>query len=143
MNYMKIFIHYLPALLQIAAAGQLAIAILNLFLVPLMGWREEVRAMPLLLREVFQVHAWFISVTLVIFAAMTFRFGVEMARGDVPVYRWLAGAVGCFWAFRTVLQVGYYSSRHWRGNGSRTVIHVTLLFLYGGLAGLYLYTSLH
>ena len=59
---------WLPLLLQIAAALQVAIAVLNLFLVRLFNWRAELSRMPLLLREVFQVHAWFISITLTIFS---------------------------------------------------------------------------
>jgi uncharacterized membrane protein YqjE len=138
---MNTFIFHLPALLQSAAGLQLAIAILNLFLVRLLGWQADLRQMPLLLREVFQVHAWFISVTLAIFAGMTFRFAAEMAGGSVAACRWLAGAIGCFWTIRTALQVTYYSSSHWRGNTRRTIAHAALLLLYGGFAGLYLYAS--
>ena len=58
----------LSLLLQIVGALQLAIAVLNLFLVRLLHWQKDLSRMPLLLREVFQVHAWFISVTLTIFA---------------------------------------------------------------------------
>jgi hypothetical protein len=124
--------------LQLAAAAQLGIALMNLFLVPLLKWKEEVARMPLLVREVFQVHAWFISVTLGIFAVMTWRFAAEMAGGD-KVCRWLAA--GIFWGIRTVLQVTYYSSSHWRGQMGRTVAHVVLLMVYGGFAGTYLWAA--
>src|SRR5438477_3906971 len=97
---------------QIAAAMQLGIAILNLFLVRLMKWKDELGKMPLLIREVFHVHSWFISITLTIFAVMTLRFAGEMSHGTNSVCRWLAGCIGIFWGFRTVLQVAYYSSSH-------------------------------
>src|SRR2546430_9373794 len=61
----------LSTLLHIVAALQLAVAVLNLFLVPLLKWREELLRAPLLFREIFQVHAWFISITLVIFGVLT------------------------------------------------------------------------
>lgn len=131
----------IPYLMQTAAALQLGIAGLNLFLVPLFGWREHLRQTPLLLREVFQVHAWFISVTLAIFATLTFRFAADMAGGGIPVCRWLAGAIGLFWGTRAVLQIVYYSSSHWRGHWPRTIAHVSLLLLYGGFAVLYLYAT--
>ena len=60
---MKLYGMHLTLWLQIAAALQLAIALLNLFLARLLNWKEEMARMPLLLREVFQVHAWFISIT--------------------------------------------------------------------------------
>ena len=129
-------------LLTTAAGLQLAIALLNLFLVPLLNWKHDLMRMPLLLREVFRVHAWFISVTLGIFALMTWRFAVEMAGGGTPACRWLAGCIGSFWAVRTVLQVGYYSSSHWRGNLGRTMAHVGLLLIYGGFSFVYLWAAM-
>jgi hypothetical protein len=128
--------------LELAAAAQLAIAVLNLFLPRLLNWKEELARMPLLIREVFHVHAWFISVTLTIFSALTWRFAAEMAAGTTPVCQWLAAAIGLFWAIRTVLQVSYYSSSHWRGRPGRTVIHFALLLGYGGLAATYLWAGL-
>jgi len=128
-------------LFQFAAALQLAVAIMNLFVVRLLKWEGEVARMPLLLREVFYVHAWFISITLAIFAAISWRFAVEMAGGSDAACRWLAGGIGIFWAIRAVLQVTWYSSSHWRGQTGRTVGHVTLLTIYGGFASLYLWAA--
>jgi len=131
----------LSMLLQTAAALQLAVALLNLFLVPLLEWKDDLARAPLLLREVFQVHAWFISVTLAIFGLITWRFAGELATRANAIGVWLAAGVGIFWAIRTVLQVAYYSSSHWRGQFGRTVIHIVLLFVYGGLAAIYLWAA--
>jgi hypothetical protein len=132
----------LNLILQIAGVAQFGIALLNLFLPRILGWKEDLTRMPLLLREVFQIHAWFISITLGIFAVMTWRFAREMATGTNDALRWFAVGVGSFWAIRTVLQVTYYSSSHWRGQPGRTAIHVVLLVLYGGLAGCYFASAL-
>jgi hypothetical protein len=59
--------------LLIAAAAQPGIARLNLFLVRLLGWKENLDRLPLLIREVFHVHAWFISVTLAAFGPNPLR----------------------------------------------------------------------
>ena len=123
-------------LLQLAAVLQLGIAVLNLFLVRLLNWRSDLERMPLLLREVFQVHAWFITITLTLFGVLTWRFALEMAAN--PIGRWLCAGIGLFWGARAILQVTYYSAAHWRGNLSRTLIHVVLVILYGGFAAVYL-----
>ncbi|PWU11001.1 MAG: hypothetical protein C5B50_24305 [Verrucomicrobia bacterium] len=125
-------------LLYLAAGCQIAVAILNLFLVRLLKWQEPLGRMPLLLREVFQVHAWFISVTLGIFGALTMRFAADLVSGASPLCKWLAASIGIFWAIRTVLQVAYYSSSHWRGQPLRLLAHITLLLVYGGFAAVYL-----
>lgn len=131
----------LSILLQCFALLQLSVAILNLFLVPLLKWTDALARAPVLLREVFYVHAWFISVSLAIFAVITWRFAAEMAARTDPIGVWLAAAIGVFWAIRTVLQVAYYSTSHWRDQPGRTVIHITLLLLYGGMAATYLCTA--
>src|SRR5439155_7033097 len=69
----------LTSLLKAIALLQLGVAVLNLFLVRLFNWRDDLLRVPLLLREVFQVHAWFISITLTVFAVMTWRFAQEFA----------------------------------------------------------------
>jgi len=128
-------------LLRTAAALQLAVALPNLFLVPLLKWKEDLARAPLLLREVFQVHAWFISVTLTIFGLMTWRFAADLAAHTNAIGAWLAAGIGIFWAIRTILQVTYYSSSHWRGQLARTVIHIVLLFMYGGMSAIYLWAA--
>lgn len=124
------------------AAGQLAISMLNLRIPSLLHWGEELARLPLLMREVFQVHVWFITITLLVFSAFTFRFAGELARGGSPAGRWLACSIGLFWLIRTVIQVTYYSSSHWRGQPSRFIIHCILLLAYGALAGTYLTAGL-
>lgn len=76
--------------LYIAAAAQLTVVVLNLFLMRIMKWEESVARMPQLVREVFLVHAWFITITLVIFGVVTFRFVEELAASTNDLGRWLA-----------------------------------------------------
>jgi len=128
--------------LIMAAIGQFLIAVLDLALIPIMRWQEDIARIPLLIRQVFHVHCWFIAVTLVIFAALTYRFAAEMTSGVEPVYRWIAASIGSFWAIRVGLQLGYYSSSHWRGIPSRTAVHVILLIIYPMFAIVYLTAAL-
>ena len=124
--------------LYIAAAAQLSVAVLNLFLVRIMKWEEEVARMPQLVREVFHVHAWFITITLAIFGVVTIRFADELAAGTNDLGRWLAAGIGIFWLIRWLMQFFYYDSSHWRGKRAETIVHIVLIFLYGSLAGVYL-----
>ena len=128
----------LEVLLQIAGAVQIGIAVLNLFLVRILRWQLELAGLPLLLREVFQVHLWFISVTVGLFGVLTVRFAGEIAGGANDLARWLAAGIGIFWGLRTILQITYYSATHWRGIAPRTAIHMALLVMYGGMAVVYL-----
>jgi hypothetical protein len=138
-SIVQVIDHNLMPWLRLAGAVQIGIALLNLMLPRILGWREDLNRVPLLIREVFHVHAWFISVTLMIFGVITWRFAAEMTTN--PACRWLGAGIGLFWALRTVLQLTYYSSSHWRGRPGRTVIHLALLLTYGGFAVVYLLTA--
>ena len=127
---------HLVVLLRIAAAIQLCVAVLNLQLVRVLDWRPELQRMPLLVREVFQVHLWFISLTLTIFATLTWRFARDMA-GTNEMADWLALGVGVFWSVRAVMQIAYYSARHWRGKLAPTFVHVALLLVYSCMSAVY------
>ncbi len=124
-------------LLYACATAQIAVALLNFFLVPLLGWKADLLRLSLLPRQVFMVHLWFISITLLIFGALTWRFAETMVTGTNPVAVWLAAAIALFWFIRTVIQVVYYSPRHWWGHPGRTAIHIVLILSYGGLAATY------
>src|SRR5213596_1094538 len=121
----------LDLLLRAAALAQLAVAFLNLFLIRIMKWNPDLDRAPLLIREVFQIHVVFISITLSIFALLTWRFVQEIARAANPLAIWLATAIGTFWIVRSIMQWLHYSSSHWRGNLARTLIHWTLFLGYG------------
>jgi hypothetical protein len=81
-------------LLRGAAIAQFAIAILNLFLIRIMKWKPDLARAPLLIREVFHIHIRFISITLAIFAVLTWRFASDIAFAVNPVSVWLAAAIG-------------------------------------------------
>ncbi len=131
-----IFIH-LDFFLRAAALAQLGVAILNLSLVRVMKWKSDLDRMPLLIREVFHIHSLFISVTLTIFAALTWRFAGDLASAANPLCVWLAAAIGIFWAVRATMQWTHYSASLWRGDAGRTVIHWMLTLAYGGLVVVY------
>src|SRR5450755_1691437 len=132
---------HLDLLLRAAAIAQFAVAILNFFLIRIMKWQPDLERAPLLIREVFRIHVFFISITLAIFAALTWRFADEIARAAHPVFIWLAAAIGIFWATRSLMQWTHYSASHRRGDALRTAIHWLLFFGYGGIAAVYFFAA--
>lgn len=132
---------HLDTLLRLIAVMQIALAILSLYLPRILDWKTDIGRMPLLMREVFEIHSWFISITLVIWAVLTWRFAPEMAFTTNELARWLCAAIGFFWGIRCVLQWTHYSASHWRGKPGRTVIHWLLTLGYGGWAAVYLFTA--
>jgi hypothetical protein len=128
----------LDLMLRAAALAQFAVAILNLFLIRIMKWKPDLDRAPLLIHEVFRIHVVFISITLSIFAVLTWRFAHEIASATTPLATWLTGAIGLFWLVRSAMQWTHYSASHWRGDALRTVIQWALFLGYGAMATVYL-----
>jgi uncharacterized membrane protein YidH (DUF202 family) len=135
----SLFLNHIPLerALRATAFAQFPVAILNLFLIRIMKWKPDLERAPLLIREVFRIHVLFISITLSIFGALTWRFAYEIANGGSPLAIWLAAAVGLFWLVRSAMQWLHYSASHWHGNSLRTSMHWTLFLGYGAMASVY------
>ena len=119
---------HLEGLLRFVAALQLGLAVLSYFLPRIMNWKSDIARMSPLVRDVFVIHSWFISLTLIIWGVLTWRFAPVMANAPTELSRWLCAAIGIFWGIRCVLQWTHYDSSHWRGIPSRTLAHWTLFF---------------
>jgi len=132
----------LETLLMLAALGQLIVAALNLRLEKILGWGPVIASLPDLVREVFVVHKWFISITLVIFATLTIRFASEFAGPGNEIARWLAAGIALFWGIRTAIQWFYYGANHWRGKSRETLVHWLLTLVYGGWTVIYLIAAI-
>src|SRR2546421_6151201 len=137
MNSSLLNLASLELALRVVAVAQFAVAILNLFLIRIMKWKPDLERAPLIIREVFRIHVVFISITLSIFAALTWRFAYEIARASSPLTIWLAVAIGLFWLVRSAMQWLHYSPSHWRCHALRTLIHLALFFGFCALATLY------
>lgn len=74
--------------LPVAAIAQLAIAILNPFLIRIMKWKSALDRVPLLIREVLHIHVIFISITLAIFRCSP---GDSFMKLPTPPIRWPSG----------------------------------------------------
>jgi len=128
---------HLEGLLRLVALLQLGLAVLSLCLPRILNWKADIERMSLLVREVFEIHSWFIALTLVIWAVLTWQFAPEMVQHPTAMSRWLCGAIGIFWGIRCVLQWLHYSPAHWRGIPSRTVMHWTLFVGYAAWTAVY------
>jgi hypothetical protein len=132
----------LEDLLLACCVVQASVAVLNLNLVRILDWHEDIERLSPLVRQVFHIHAFFVSLTLLIFATLTWRFADVMATGSERTAAWLAGAIALFWGIRTAMQWFYYSPSHWRGRPGRTVIHWTLTFVYGAMTLVYVVAAM-
>src|SRR5688500_5618087 len=118
--------------LRVVGVAMLLLVVMNIVDVPRrFRWKEEMASLSLLNRQIFQVHAAFICIVLMLFAALTLALPRELLQ-PTPLARAVVGGVGTFWFLRLLTQCFVYDRRIWRGSRFYTVMHIffTALWIY-------------
>jgi hypothetical protein len=127
----------LMKLLWIAGLIQLAMVAANFYLPRKLKYRENLRAVTPMFRQIFIVHAAYIVGVVLLFAVLTLAFMAELASGR-GLGRFLAISMCVFWLCRVPLQLFYYDAALRRANRlGDAAMTAALLFLattYGAAA---------
>jgi hypothetical protein len=117
--------------LRTAGLLLLLLAALHPLLPRALGWREDLRKLTLVNRQIFLVHVVFIVLLLILFGILTFSFASELAAPS-PLARAVLCGLAIFWGLRLATQLFIYDRSLWRGNVRNTTVHVlaSLLWLY-------------
>jgi hypothetical protein len=122
--------------LQVAGALQIGVAALSLGFPRRFDWKNELPRLSLLNRQIFVVHTLFISVTVLMFGALSLCAAPALLE-PTPLSRLVLGGLAAFWTLRLVVQWFVYDARLWRGQAFNTVVHVLLSALYAYLSAVY------
>ncbi len=119
----------LSAWIQVAGAVQLAIGLANLPLAGRLQYRKNLAGASPIVREVFYVHAGYIVLVVLGFAALSLLFPTELVSGR-PLDRFLSTFLAVFWLLRVPIQLFYYPAEIRRQNRLADVIFtVAFVFL--------------
>ena len=124
--------------LNLRAAGVLmaALALMNVFVPRRFGWRAELSRVSLLNRQIFEVHAIFLVLTLTLFAALLLT-SADALLERTRLARALLLGLTLFWALRMAMQWFYYSPAIWRGHRFNTRMHVLFSALWIYFTGVF------
>ena len=111
----------LSAWIQVAGAVQLAIGLANLPLASRLQYRKNLAGASEIVRQVFYVHAAYIVLVVLGFAALSLLFPTELGSGR-PLGRFLSSFLAIFWLLRVPIQLFYYPVEIRRQNRLADVI---------------------
>ena len=115
--------------LRIVGVLLLGIAALSLYVPRRFGWGAEIQRLTLLTRQVFVVHAAFVSLVLILLGVLLTAFAPALlAPGALP--RAVLAGLLVMWAARMLAQWFYYDARLWRGHRLNTFMHVLFSAIY-------------
>ncbi len=111
----------ISAWIQIAGAVQLAIGLANLPLATRLQYQKNLAGASEIVRQVFYVHAAYIVLVVLGFAALALLFPAELSSGR-PIGRFLSAFLAIFWLLRVPIQLFYYPVEIRRQNRLADVI---------------------
>jgi hypothetical protein len=88
--------------------------------------RENVKSLPIFLRQIFYVHWIYIVLTVGLFSALCFGCARDLA-GASALGRFLSGFMGGFWLLPVALQWFYYDQEVRRANGWLDALYLASL----------------
>jgi hypothetical protein len=103
-------------LIFFAGIGQLCLLVASALVPFRLNWREELRTLPRLHRQMHWVYGGYVVLSIVAFGILSILNAADLA-GGTPLARGLCAYIAVFWGVRLVLQtvfdIGAYLTRWW------------------------------
>lgn len=117
-------------LLEIAGVLLVALAVLHAFFPGHFKWRDELRSVSLLTRQIHYIHTFFIALILLLTGLLCMVDASDLLRTRLG--RMVGLGLFVFWLCRMLIQFFGYSPALWRGKRLETAMHVlfSLLWLF-------------
>jgi hypothetical protein len=126
--------------LEIIGILLIALALLHVVFPRYFKWKEELKGVSLVTRQILHVHTFFIALTVFLMGLLCLTSARDLA--TTPLGRRIALGLFVFWFCRLVLQFFGYSSKLWRGKFFETIVHIGFSFLWAYLSAVFLLTCL-
>lgn len=127
--------------LRLAGCGLLLLGALHGFFPRMFAWKDDLRGVSLLNRQIFGVHTMFIGVTVMFFGILSFLTAGMLHDGGV-LLAVLFGGFALFWLLRLYVQLFVFDRSLWRGRGRHTALHGLFVLLWSYLVFLYAWALL-
>ena len=128
--------------LRVAGVLLLSLIALNLHLPRRFSWKRELASLSLLTRQIFWVHAAFLSIVLAMLAALVLLYARHLL-APTPLARAVLAGLAIFWFLRLLTQWLVYDWSLWRGRRFETTVHVVFTCVWGYLTATFAYALWH
>jgi hypothetical protein len=131
----------LTRLIVVAGVGQLGVLIASALVPFQLRWREELRPLSRLHRQMYWVYGGYVVLSIIAFALLSIVNAGELASGG-GLARGFCAYVAVFWGVRLALQAVFDVNAHltawWLKAG-----YAALTMLFAALTGIYAWAALH
>src|SRR6188768_3628043 len=100
------------------------------------NWKEELRSLSRINREMMYVHAFFIAVVLLLVGMLCLTSSTELI--ETALGKRVSFGIGIFWIARLYIQFFGYSSETWKGKPFETTAHILLSIFWAYLSVIFI-----
>lgn len=125
----------MESLLKISGVLLILLALLHAVFPRHFKWREELRSITLLTRQIHYIHTFFIALTVLLMGVLCLVAPAELLTTSLG--RKICVGLFIFWLARLLIQFFGYSSSLWKGKRLETVIHIVFSMLWTFLVAVF------
>jgi alginate O-acetyltransferase complex protein AlgI len=131
---------YLSNAIYAAALGQLLMLMASFQVPARLGWKQDIPKLTRFNQKVFWVYGFYILLSIVSFALLTWRLHDEFLAGELAA-RWIAGFIAVFWTVRVLVDIFWYDHRDWPAGNALVAGHALVSSLFCTLAAVYWFVA--
>ncbi|MCX2680717.1 hypothetical protein OOZ15_12250 [Galbibacter sp. EGI 63066] len=119
----------------------MALALIHVFFPKYFNWKEELKSLSLINRQMMTVHTFFIALVVFLIGLLCLTSATDLIQTELG--KTISLGFGIFWTIRLFVQFFVYSSKLWKGKKFETTIHIMFLLFWIYLSGVFLWTAFH
>jgi len=116
------------------------LALAHIFFPKYFKWKEELKSLSLINRQMMTVHTFFIAFVVFLMGLLCLTSTIDLTQTNLG--KTISLGFGIFWATRLFFQFFVYSPKLWKGKTFETIIHILFSLLWIYLSGVFLWTAL-
>ena len=116
------------------------LAIIHAIFPKYFNWKEELKQLSLINRQLIMVHTFFIALVVLLIGLLCMTSATELIQTKLG--KTISLGLGIFWTIRLFFQFFIYSSLLWKGKIFETAVHILFSLLWIYMSTVFLWNAL-
>ncbi len=117
----------------------MALALVHIIFPRYFNWKEELKLMSLVNRQMMTIHTFFIALSVFLMGLLCATSATELIETNLG--KKISLGLGVFWFARLILQFFGYSKALWKGKTFETTVHIVFSLVWAYLSYVFLMAS--
>lgn len=119
----------------------MALALVHVIFPKYFKWKEELKSLSLINRQMMTVHTFFIALVVFLMGLLCLTSTTDLI--ETKLGKTISFGLGIFWSTRLFIQFFGYSTELWKGKTFETIVHILFSLLWTYLSVVFLWIATH